>query len=138
MTQMCTVLEALKAAQTAVQRATSDDGAQKARERFYDAVAAYDESHGDDPVTPTCRVCAETLIVGEHRPHDETCLTGGFCSCRDEVHASCAVVCVGCWLPLEGETHYPHEDDCEGVDNPLCRCDRPTCAGCCTEPGCRA
>lgn len=139
MTQVCTVLEALKAAQEAVIRATEPEVDRRARSRFYDAAAAYDESHGDDPITPVCRVCAEALGVGDGVwRHDELCSAGRFCSCGDEVHPSCTLVCIGCWLPLADDAHWPHEDDCEGLDDPQCRCDRPSCAECCTDPGCRA
>lgn len=135
MTQVCTELEVLRTAQEAVLR-TGVTGAAEALERFYDAAAAYDESHGDDPVTPACRVCAGGLGVGEHWPHDEACATGGFCSCRDEVHPGCTLICIGCRLPVGDDAHWPHEADCGGIEDPQCRCDRPSCAECCTDPGC--
>ncbi len=61
MTQVCTVLEALRVAQAEVIRATVPEEAKGVREHFYDAAAAYDESHGDDVRHPTCRMCAEAL-----------------------------------------------------------------------------
>ncbi len=62
----------------------------------------------------------------------------GFYSCWDEVHPDCAQVCIECSLPVGSDAHWPHEADCGGIEDLLCRCDRPSCADCCTDPRCRS